>query len=255
MNRVISNITHTSNNIPKLTLGEKLFKYVWGTITAPLGICTIQANNIMVITRFGKYDGYKEPGIRWIPVGCRGYEIFMGDYNKVQDNMYITDARGNPIIARTSVTYRCINPVNKVLNVKDDNVIHNYFESQIRKTLGKYTYDDILNNDIFTHFIKETNESSKMDEYGIEVERADLLDIKYSPEISQSMLMKQQAQAAIDARKYMVDNVVDIVNDISQKIGCTITDEDRSKLSIYLAVSLLTDKSPQMTYDISKKEV
>ena len=89
-----------------------------------------------------------------------------------------------------------------------------------------------------------------MEEYGIEIQRADLLDIKYAPEIAKSMLVKQQVQATIDARKSMIDNVVEITNEINSKMGSELNPTDRSKLATYLTISMLTDKSPQMVYDI-----
>lgn len=270
MNIVRNNIKKTAISGPKLTSPELIWKFMCGTVSIPLGMTTVPANNVSIIMRNGKFDGFREPGIRFSPLGKERYDCFLGDRNKVQKDMYITDYRGNPIIGRTSVTYRVINPLNHIINIEHSeepkseekfskkfildpsNVIGRYFESQVRNALSKFTYDELLKDskNIFEEFTESTNKLSKMEEYGIEIQRADLLDIKYAPEIAKSMLIKQQVQATIDARRDMIDNVVEITNEINGKMGNELTPEDRSKLATYLTLSMLTDKSPQMTYEI-----
>ncbi len=245
-------ILKSASNLPKLTGLETAWKYACGAVSIPFGIRTIPANHVGIIIRNGKFDGFREPGIRWAPLGYLRYHTYLGDKNLSQDNMYITDSRKNPIIATTSVTYRVIDPLNHVINFQDNKVIPRYFESFMRQTLNKHTYDELLNSskDILENFSQEINKTPKMEEYGIEIQRADLLDIKYSPEIAKAMLIKQQVQATIDARKHMVDGVVDVVEDINQKMK--LDNDSRNKLATYLAISMITDKSPQMTYDLSE---
>ena len=242
-------ILKTAKELPKLSIFEQNLKYLCG-IVVPLGFFSVNANNVSILLRNGKYDGYREPGFRWTPIGVEAKKIYLGDINDSQGEMYVTEARGNPIIAKTSVTYRIINPLAYAINVQDDNVVPKYFESQIRHALSKFTYDELSqdSSNLFENFKEQTNNLPKMEEYGLEIQAADLLDIKYSPEIAKSMLIRQQALATIDARKHMVDGVVDIIRDINSKIK--LPPENMSQLATYLAISMITDKSPQMTYQI-----
>ena len=257
MNKIIQNIGLSASKLPRLNANELAWKNACGVVSVPpmplpWGMFTVEANNVVIIERNGKYDGFREPGLRWAPIGFDGKSVFLGDKTEVQDNMYITDSRGNPIEARSSVTFRIVNPLNKVFNVPNNDVISRYFESQVRTTLSQFTYDELLtgSKELFEMFTEDTNKLPKMEEYGIEIQRADLLDIKYAPEIAKSMLVKQQVQATIDARKSMIDNVVEITDEINSKMGSELTSGDRSKLATYLTISMLTDKSPQMVYDI-----
>lgn len=253
MHRVISNINKTANRLPVFSDIEHNIKFFSGLLSGPLGFFTVKANHVKILMRFGKFDGYRESGFRWAPLGVSVYETFLGDRTIKQNDMYITDSRGNPIIARTSVTFRVTNPLNSVINVNDDTIVENYFESKVRNTLSNYTYDEIVkNHDIFKNLTDELNSSEKIEEYGIEIQHSDLLDIKYSPEIANAMLMKQQAQSAIDARRYMIDNVIEIVKEIDSKMEKELSSENtaRSNLAAYLAISMITDKSPQVVYDI-----
>ncbi len=238
-------ILETALKIPKHTIIEKFCKLFCGVFSVPLGFTTVKTNNMDIIMRYGKYDGFRNSGIRWVPIGSINSGVFLGDRISVQNDMFITDLRGNPIIVRSSVTYRVNNPLNYILNVNNDKIIELFFESHIRKKLCNFTYDDILKCPILI-----SNDLPKLEEYGVEIKHSDILDIKYSPEIAKSMLIKQQVMASIDARKYMVDNIMEITNEIKLK-NPDLTREDTSKLVTYLIVSMLTDKTPQLTYNIS----
>ena len=108
-----------------------------------------------------------------------------------------------------------------------------------------FTYDEILKSPFLI-----SNDLPELEDFGIEIKHFDILDIKYSPEIAKSMLIKQQVMASIDARKYMVNNIMGITNEIKLK-NPDLTCEDTSKLVTYLIASMLTDKTPQLTYNIS----
>ena len=47
---------------------------------------------------------------------------------------------------------------------------------------------------------------------GIRIEKMEIMEVAYHPEIAQSLLLVQQAQAKVDARKLIVEGCVEIVN-------------------------------------------
>lgn len=54
---------------------------------------------------------------------------------------------------------------------------------------------------------------ARVDIAGIEVQRMDLMEIAYTPDVASSLLQIQQAGAKVDARKLIVQGAVDIVSD------------------------------------------
>lgn len=247
-------IKQSASLLPKLNIFEEGLKLVNGIFAAPFGFFEVRENSIAIVKRNGKFDGFRESGLRWTPLGANINEVFVGDKTSVQNDMCITDARGNPIIVRSSVTYKISNPLNYVFNVPEPKVVDLLFESEIRKMLGMSTYDELSakSQEILDEFVLKARNPLKLDKrydnYGIQVEKANILDLKYSPEISKSMLVRQQALATLDARQAMVENVVELTKNINSKLD--LTGEDKSKLSMYLTLSMLTDKSPTLTYDI-----
>ena len=53
----------------------------------------------------------------------------------------------------------------------------------------------------------------RVDIAGIKIQRMDLMEIAFSPEVAGSLLQIQQAQAKVDARKLIVDGAINIVSD------------------------------------------
>lgn len=47
---------------------------------------------------------------------------------------------------------------------------------------------------------------------GIEIQRMEIMEVSYHPEVAQSLLLVQQAQAKVDARKLIVKGCVEIVD-------------------------------------------
>ena len=46
---------------------------------------------------------------------------------------------------------------------------------------------------------------------GISIDKMEIMEVAYHPEVAQSLLLVQQAQAKVDARKLVVDGSVEIV--------------------------------------------
>lgn len=83
---------------------------------------------------------------------------------------------------------------------------------------------------------------------GIRVLMVRLNDLTYAPEIAQSMLMRQQAMALIDARKTIVEGAVEIVKDAVTRLrdsGFELSDSDRDQLISNLLVVLCSGERTQ----------
>jgi regulator of protease activity HflC (stomatin/prohibitin superfamily) len=101
-------------------------------------------------------------------------------------------------------------------------------------------------NEVTNAFISELQEA--VQPAGITVLGVRLNDLTYAPEIAQSMLMRQQALALIDARKTIVEGAVEIVQDAISRLnqaGLEVKETQRDELVSNLLVVLCSGERPQ----------
>jgi len=74
---------------------------------------------------------------------------------------------------------------------------------------------------------------------GIQVFNFELNDLAYAPEIAQQMLVRQQAEAVVDARKVIALGAVEIVKETIrglQEQGITMTPEEKTRMASNLVI-------------------
>ena len=252
--KIIDSISTTREIIPKLSELELGLIYLISTITFPLGIKIVKPNHILTYYTFGKFDGYRTSGLTWIPPCAVPNETFCGDITLTTNNMHLTDSSSNPIRVSSFVIYNIINPVNNHINLDSNEVIYNWVENITREVISKYSYNELTSGqkEKFTNeLVEKINNDAKTETYGIEIQRAGLLEINYAPEIAETMLVKQKARATIEARKELVDATLNIINDISDKLDNKLTQEDKSKLITCLTVSMIGNNSPSQVINLN----
>ena len=94
----------------------------------------------------------------------------------------------------------------------------------------------------------------KVDIAGVHVVSFELADLAYAPEIAPQMLVRQQAQAIVDARKTIVAGAVGIVSDALGSLRDSGLEVERGDPQTRLVSNLLTvicsEKSPVPTIDM-----
>ena len=88
------------------------------------------------------------------------------------------------------------------------------------------------------------------------VDSVRLNDLTYAPEIAQSMLMRQQALALVDARKTIVEGAVGMVRDCIAQLreaGFEISPKEREELVSNLLVVLCSSEKVQPTLQIGER--
>lgn len=251
--KIIDEINKSVQVLPKFNEGEKLLNILRSAISAPLGICSVKQNHIVTYFTFGKYHGYRTSGLTWIPPFSDINEIYCGDMTLTQNNMHLTDSSSNPIRVSSFVIYNIINPVNWVINLDSPNVLSNWIENIVREVISAYSYIELTSGKkiIVSQLVKEINSDPKARFYGIEVQKAGLLEINYAPEIAETMLVKQKAKATIEARNELVDATLHLIQDISQKLENKLTLDDKSKLITCLTVSMIGNNSPSQVINLN----
>ena len=242
-----------------LTLVENFLKYVAGSALIPLsliglGFFNIPNNNTGVMTRFGKFEGIRREGLGWTLIpGFEYKNIFMGNQTFKLPESKVVDKNGNPIIISAIVNYRVITPENFYVNIQcDSEYIHNQAEAIIKKIASKYPYESTDGHSLKSESDEVIQEmiaglQKKVSHAGIQVDSVELTDLNYAPEIAQQMLIKQQAEAYIEAKSAISNASIDIVREISNKIGNSLTPEDRSSLVKSLLIVIASGSSVQPT--------
>lgn len=142
----------SNNTLPTPNLLEIGLKYVTSVFLAPLGICVVKPNHIISYYTFGKYDGYRTSGLRWIPPISNRHETFCGDITLTHTNMHLTDLSSNPIRASSFVIYNITNPVHNKINLDSQDVLSNWIENITRQVISTYSYSELTdsaNKEIF----------------------------------------------------------------------------------------------------------
>lgn len=253
--RLLESMIDSKYDSPQLNLIELGLKSISSFFLAPFGICYVGQNHVLTYYTFGKYDGYRTTGLRWIPPMSKHKITFCGDVTLTHNDMHLTDHSSNPIRVSSFVIYNVINPVNNYINLGSPELLSNWIENIIRQVISSYTYTQLTSNENRENFnnelVQKINSDAKAEFYGITIQRAGLLQINYSPEIAETMLVKQKAKATIEARKELVDATISLIDDIGEKLSDKLTREDKSKLITCLTVSMIGSQSPSQVINLN----
>lgn len=239
-----NSIQSLSNN-SSLTLFEHILRIVGGLPLCFGGFYTVKKTHVSVIEYFGKFHDQKGEGLRFnLPFGRKYKSVFIGLRSLNIDKATVLDKHGNPVIVSAMLTFFVNDPVKFVYNCDDPLAfLSNQASACIKDIASKYSYDE-LKNETADITIEATDKIQKLCEMsGIKIERLNLIDLSYSKEIAQAMLVKQQALAHIEARKVIVDSSITIVKDILDKME--LDEKSRNKAAVNLLTVLVSNSGTQ----------
>lgn len=255
-------------------------------LTEALGILlitghfTLQPNEARVLILFGAYKGtVRQSGFWWAnpfyskmrqlslqAMGSGGKGSLSGTSSKISlrtrnfnsEKLKVNDKRGNPIEIAAVIVWRVEDTAKAVFDVEDfESYVHIQSESAVRHIASIYAYDRGEQHEptlresadeIAGALKKELLE--RLDKAGVVVEEARLTHLAYAPEIAQSMLRRQQAEAVIAARQTIVQSAVSMVamalQELSDKAVVKLDEERKAAMVSNLLVVLCgeTEASP-----------
>jgi len=171
----------------------------------------------------------------------------------------VADLNGNPIIIAGVCTYQVTDAVKAALNVEN---YQDYIKTQamavLKQVASKHPYESPDGHCLKSEANIVGQEmvgalQSKVESAGVEVISFELSDLSYSPEIAQSMLVRQQAQALIGARKIVVEGAVEIANDAMKHLlerGFQISNDQQAQIVGNLLAIICGEAKVQPTYAI-----
>jgi regulator of protease activity HflC (stomatin/prohibitin superfamily) len=171
----------------------------------------------------------------------------------------VADANGNPIIIAGICTYQVIDAMKAALSVENyQEYIRTQAGAVLKQIASKHPYEspdghclkseaNIVGQEMVAAM------QTKVESAGVQIISFELSDLSYSPEIAQAMLVRQQAQALIGARKIVVEGAVEIANDAMKQLrerGFHLSEDHQAKIVGNLLAIICGEAKVQPTYAI-----
>jgi len=227
------------------------------------GFTIIQPNDSRVITFFGKYKGtLRQSGFLYtIPLSSKKH-VPLKLVNFVTDQLKVNDRNGNPIEIGAVVVWRVADSAQATFNVDDyKTFVANQSDIAIRSLAAHYPYDSETETSLrgnIDEVAQKLQQSlqEKLGIAGIVIEETRLSHLAYASEIAVAMLKRQQAVAIFQARRYMVENALAIIDEVVRhfdaKEGVNISDDKKAELINSLLIVMTSDKETSPVLNISK---
>ena len=227
------------------------------------GYFTLQPNEARVLVLFGSYRGtVRKAGFHWgnpfysktasITGRNRPWHlrVSLRARNFNSEKLKVNDKQGNPIEIAAVVVWRVQDTAQAMFDVDDfENYVRVQSESALRHLANGYAYDHGEEHEITLRSgVDEVSQAlrrelqERLDKAGVVVEEARLTHLAYAPEIAQSMLRRQQAEAVIAARTKIVQGAVSMVDmalkELAEKHVVSLDDERKATMVSNLMVVL-----------------
>jgi hypothetical protein len=183
---------------------------------------TIQQNQHAAVLVWGKYVGsVTEPGMKILnPIGTELRSVSTALQTMDMQELKVVDVKGNPIMISGVIAFQIYSVKKARVDVVD---AFSYLRQQaamiLRKVASQHSYDSLRTDHSgnVEAALRSTLQAAVKD-VGVHVLQFDLTDLSYAQEIAQSMLVKQQAEAMIDARRLITASAVSIACDAADQV-------------------------------------
>lgn len=253
-------------NRQNLSIIESTVKYGIGAVISPMyllgiGWFSVPQNYKGVIQHFGKYKDTFDSGLHFqIPVSVKYTNIFTGMQSYKLPRSKIVDSNGSPLIVSAIFNYHIQYPEEYVFNISNENYLFNQSEAVLKKVVAKYPYESTNGEPSLKDETDEVNALMKKELQslvniaGVVVDEFYLTDLNYASEISQQMLIRQQAKAYIDAKREISTAGVEIVGDTLKqlsKLGFEVSAPTKEKLisNLLTVVTSGTSVTPTLSVE------
>jgi len=261
-------ISNSPTEVQGVSCGGVIFTFILNLIfgfVLPMLVSfyTVNPQEEALVLFWGRLVSIKKrPGIYWFNVMGRNIRTISTRTQTIDiKKTTVVDANGNPIIVSGVATFKITNTMKAAFDVENPN---EYMERQAMATLkrvcSKYPYESKDGISLQTEADQVSREmvaalQEKAQVCGVKVLSYELADLQYAPEIAQGMLVRQQAQALLDARKVIVDGAVSIVTTAMTKLketGVALNEKDQTRLVSNLLAVICSDARVQPMFSISE---
>lgn len=222
------------------------------------GLFTVQPNQAVALTLFGKYRGsVKAEGLWWVNPFIDKHRVSLRVRNFETAKLKVNDLDSNPIEIGAVVVWQVVDSAEALFEVDNyEDYVRVQSESAVRTLATQYPYDahapgiiSLSHNaaDISEQLAREVQD--RLQKAGIHVLEARITHLAYAQEIAGAMLRRQQATAIIAAREKIVEGAVSMVDMALKQIerdGIVVLDDERKAAMVSnLLVTLCADQPMQ----------
>lgn len=215
------------------------------------GFFVVEPRQAHVLLYWGKYKRTVDaPGLHWVfPLGLDRRILHTRDVVLQIPLTTVVEQHGNPIQVSAVAIYRVKDPARALIDVQGyQRYVQNQASAVLKSVCAHYPYEARdpkqpclkKESDEVLEALRSSLQKS-IANAGIEVELVRLNDLTYAPEIAQSMLLRQQAQAMVDARRTLVEGAVHTTADALGRLGkagIALSPAQRMRLSTSLTLLL-----------------
>ena len=250
------------NLFPPLLVMLGIFSIFW---LLP-GLFIIGPREAAVIIKWGKFRGVEDKeGIHfWSPWGRRLIRIATTQNSLEVARTTVVEKNGNPIEISAVVVYHVSDVRKAAIDVASFGAfVRDQTTAVIKRVAATFPYESPDPNvpclrkesqQVTDKLIAELQHV--VAQAGVSIDSVRLNDLTYAPEIAQAMLMRQQAQALVDARKTIVEGAVGMVRDCIGRLheaGLELSPTEREHLVANLLVVLCSSERVQPTLAVSER--
>ena len=205
---------------------------------------------------WGKYSGLQnQPGCFCLnPIGTTVRVVSLKERTTELRDEKLIDLKGNPVVCSGVVFWKIKGVKAAMLNVENvSEYVKTCALASLKQVVSKYPYEsdektggpslktegEALGREM------SLNLQQRLAHAGVKVIAFNMTDLSYAPEIAQAMLVRQQAEAMVKARKLIVKGAVDISEGAIQQLqdkGIHLSAQDQSLLLSQLLSVICAEK-------------
>ena len=232
-----------------------------------LSACTqIDYNTELVYLNYGKFLGVlREPGISIVnPCGMEKVTVSVAIQSLEVPSVKVVDVKGNPLIVSGVVTFQIIDTKKAALDVS---AWRSYLSTQaeviLKQICASHPYESrIAGEDSLKAEANKVRREivqllqAKVSLAGLHILNFEFKELSYAPEIAASMLVRQQAEAMLEARQVVVEGGVRIAYEAITHLkaaGLEIGDGEASRLASNLVLTICSESRITPTIQLSAR--
>jgi regulator of protease activity HflC (stomatin/prohibitin superfamily) len=223
-----------------------------------LGLTAVVPGEARVVQLFGRYVGtLRHPGLRWVNPFTRRRRVSTRIRNHETAVAKVNDADGNPIEIAAVVVWRVEDTAQALYDVDDFvRFVDIQTETAVRHVASTHPYDahgdgklSLRQNaeEITGQLTAEI--AARVVPAGVTVVESRLTRLSFAPEIAQTMLRRQQAEAVVSARQRIVEGAVGMVElalaRLEEKEIVELDSERKAAMVSNLLVVLCSEQNTQ----------
>jgi regulator of protease activity HflC (stomatin/prohibitin superfamily) len=223
-----------------------------------MGLTVVNPNEASVVTLFGVYKGtIKHSGFWWVNPLTSRRKLSLRVRNFESTKLKVNERDGNPIEIAAVVVWRVTDTGQALFDVDAyQSFIDIQIETAVREIASHFAYDHAEHEeptlrgdaDQVSTLLKEKLQE-RVAVAGVVIDETKLSHLAYAPEIASAMLRRQQAEAVLAARRYIVQGAVEMVQHALEQLSARdivqLDDERRAAMVSNLLVVLCGDRDAQ----------